>query len=168
MQSRIQKGMLAGLAATAVVSIVDLAASLVQNMMQLSGGDRWFHSFQALLSAMAGQVFGTGMNQPWVGWLIHLAAGTLVLGPLFAILCPRLPTDTAATKGILFAVGAWLVMSLTVMPLANLGIFGALAGFGTIAWMLVTHMIFGVTLGRVFARLHGEVGHPKRIRPIAA
>lgn len=164
MQSRIQKGMMAGLAATAVVSIVDLVASLIQGAM----GERWFHSFQSLMSAMASQVLGSGMNQPWIGWVIHFAAGTLVLGPLFAMLCPRLPTDTAATKGILFAVGAWLVMCLTVMPLAGLGVFGAAAGFGTIAWMLVSHIIFGVTLGRVFARLHGEVGHPKRIRPIAA
>lgn len=164
MQSRIQKGMLAGLAATAVVSVVDLAASLVQTMM----GERWFHSFQSLMSAMAGQVLGSAMNQPWIGWVIHFAAGALVLGPLFAILCPRLPTDTAASKGILFAVGAWLVMCLTVMPLAGLGVFGAAAGFGTIAWMLVTNIIFGVALGRVFARMHGEVGHPKRIRPIAA
>ena len=57
---------------------------------------------------------------------------------------------------------------LTVMPLAGLGIFGAAAGFGTIAWMLVSHIIFGVTLGRVFARLHGEVGHPKRLTAMAA
>lgn len=164
MQSRVQKGMIAGFAATAVVSVIDLVASLIQQGV----GQRWFHSFESLLSAMAGQVLGASMNTSWVGWAIHFAAGVFVLGPLFAMLCPRLPTDTAATKGILFAVGAWIAMSLTVMPLAGLGIFGAAAGFGTIAWMLVTHIIFGFTLGRVFARLHGEIGHPKRLTAMAA
>ena len=84
MQSRIQKGMMAGLAATAVVSIVDLAANLVQGAV----GERWFHGFQSLMSAMAGQVLGSGMNQPWIGWLIHFAAGTLVLGLSGATLPP--------------------------------------------------------------------------------
>lgn len=164
MQSRVHKGMIAGLAATAVVSVVDLAASVIQQGV----GQRWFHSFESLLSAMAGQVLGSGMNNGWIGWVMHFAAGIFVLGPLFAILCPRLPTDTAATKGILFAVGAWIVMSLTVMPLAGLGIFGAAAGFGTIAWMLVSHIIFGVVLGRTYARLHGEIGHRKPLKAMAA
>ena len=154
MMSRVQKGLVAGFAATLAVSVVEAVNMLFGH---------WAVAFPQLLAYVV-QMPGN----PAVGWVAHFAAGTLVLGPLFAILCPRLPTDTAATKGILFAVGAWLVMSLTVMPLANLGIFGAQAGFGTIAWLLVTHMIFGVALGRVFARMHGEVGHPKRIRPIAA
>ncbi len=164
MQSRIQKGMIAGLVATAVVSIVDLVASFVQGAM----GERVFHSFQSLLSAMAGQVLGSGFNSSWIGWAMHFAAGIFVLGPLFAVLCPRLPTDTAATKGIFFAVGAWLVMCLTVMPLAGMGMFGAAAGFGTIAWMLVSHIIFGVALGRTYARLHGEIGHRKPLKAMAA
>lgn len=164
MMSRLQKGMLAGLAATVTVSALDLAAALIQQAV----GERWFHSFPTLLAAMAGEVFGSGANHMWVGWLIHFVVGAVVLGGLFAILAPRLPTDTAGSKGILFAVGAWLVMCLTVMPLAGLGMFGAAAGFGTVAWMLVSHVIFGLVMGRVFERLHGEVGHPKRIKPIAA
>lgn len=157
MQSRLQKGMMAGLAATAAVSVVDLAAMLIQQM----AGQRWFHSFEAILTAMVRQV--SGIDIPWIGWVVHFAAGVLILGPLFAVLCPRLPTDTPATKGIVFAVGAWLVMGLTVMPLAGLGVFGAAGGFGTVAWMLATHMLFGVVLGRVYVRMHGEVGHAKRM-----
>lgn len=168
MQSRIQKGMIAGCVATVVVSVVDLLATLVQNLMQSAGSERAFHSFASLLATMARNVLGEGFGHMWVGWLIHFLAGSLILGSLFAVLAPKLPTDTPATKGILFAVGTWLVMCLTVMPLAGLGMFGAAAGFGTMAWMLVTNIIFGVVLGRVFDRLHGEVGHPKRIKPIAA
>jgi len=168
MSSRIQKGMIAGCVATVVVSVVDVAANLIQNVAQPPGSERVFHSFASLLATMARNVLGDGAGHIWVGWLAHFLVGSLVLGSLFAVVAPRLPTDTPATKGILFAVGTWLVMCLTVMPLAGLGLFGAAAGFGTMAWMLVTNIIFGVVLGRVFDRLHGEVGHPKRIKPIAA
>jgi hypothetical protein len=83
----------------------------------------------------------------------------VVLGPLFGVLCPRLPTDTAETKGILFAVGAFVLMGLTVAPLAGVlgerpvGVFFILAGFGTFAWMIVTHAVYGIVLGNVYARL---------------
>ena len=167
MSSRIQKGMIAGGVATLVVSAVDLVAGLVQNMMQAPGSERMFHSFASLLATMARSVLGEGMGHMWVGWLIHLLAGTFILGPAFAVLAPRLPTDQPETKGILFAVGAWLLMCLTIMPLAGLGIFGLAAGFGTMAWMLVSNVIFGIVLGRVFARQHGEIGHAKRHLPIA-
>jgi len=163
MQSRLKKGFIAGFVATLVVSVVDFAADLIERMV----GGEWFHSFATLSAAMAGQIFGSGANQIWVGWLIHFLAGTFLLGGLFAVLAPKLPTDTAATKGILFAVGAWVVMGLTVMPLSGLGIFGLAAGFGTMAWMLVIHVIFGVVLARTFARQHGDTGHLKRHLPIA-
>lgn len=167
MSSRIQKGMIAGFVATVVVSAVDLIGNLVQNMMHAPGGDRLFHSFAALLAFMSGNVLGSNFGNIWVGWLLHFIIGALVLGPVFATLAPRIPTDTPAAKGILFAVAIWLVMCLTVMPLAGLGIFGLGAGFGTMAWMLVTNVIFGIVLGRVFDRLHGDVGHLKRHFPIA-
>ena len=167
MQSGIQKGIIAGFVATVVVSIVDLVATVVQNMVQPPGSERAFHSFASLLATMARNVFGTGLGHIWVGWLIHFVVGSVLLGSLFAVVAPRLPTDTPATKGILFAVGTWLVMCLTVMPLAGLGMFGIAAGFGTMAWMLVTNVIYGVVLARVFVRQHGDTGHLKRHLPIA-
>lgn len=151
MKSRIQKGMLAGLAATVVVSIVDVAASWIQSAMGVQ--QAWFHSFPTLLAAVANEVIGLP-NAMWVGWLFHFVAGVLVLGPVFGVLCPKLPTDTPETKGIFFAVAAWLVMMLTVMPLhPQLGVFGVGAGFGTVIWMLVTHVLFGIVLGAVYAWL---------------
>lgn len=165
MMSRLQKGFIAGFAATAVVSVVDLIAGIVQTTI----GERWFYSFPTLVAAMMRSVAGEGANQLWVGWAVHFVVGTFLLGGLFALLAMKLPTETPATKGIVFAVGAWLVMCLTVMPMAGMGAFGALAtGFPTVAWMLATHVVFGIVLGRVYFRLHGEVGHPSRIKPMAA
>lgn len=145
MMSRVQKGMIAGLAATIAVSVLEAA--------NLYFGP-WTVSFPRLLSVM--------LQTPdlmVVGWIAHFIVGTLILGPIFGVLCPRLPTDTPESKGILFGVGAFVVMGLTVAPLVGLlggrpvGIFFMQAGFGTLAWMIVTHAIYGIVLGSVYGRL---------------
>lgn len=145
MMSRVQKGLIAGLAATIAVSLLEVA-----NLMF----GPWAVSFPRLLSVM--------LQMPdtiAVGWIAHFVVGTLVLGPLFAIACPKLPTDTPETKGILFAVVAFVLMGLTVAPLAGMvgerpvGVFFMLAGFNTFAWMIATHAVYGIVLGNVYGRL---------------
>jgi hypothetical protein len=145
MMSRVQKGMVAGLAATLAVSALEAA--------NLYFGP-WAASFPRLLSVM--------LQMPDLmaaGWVAHFLVGTFVLGPLFGMLCPRLPTDTPESKGILFAVGAFIVMGLTVAPAVGLlggrpvGIFFMQAGFGTLAWMIATHAVYGIVLGSVYGRL---------------
>lgn len=145
MMSRVQKGLIAGLAATVAVSVLEVA-----NIML----GPWAVSFPRLLSVM--------LQTPdiiAVGWIAHFVVGVFVLGPVFGILCPRLPTDTPESKGILFAVGAFIVMGLTVAPLAGVvgerpvGLFFMQAGFGTLAWMIATHAVYGIVLGNVYGRL---------------
>lgn len=136
MMSRVQKGIVAGFTATVAVSVLEV--------VNLTMGP-WFSSFPRLLSYIL-----QTPDLAAVGWVAHFVTGTLILGPLFAVLCPRLPTDTPESKGILFAVGAWLVMMVTIAPFAGIGFFGAAAGFGTMAWMLVTHAVFGAVLGAAY------------------
>lgn len=139
MSSRILKGLIAGFAATAVVSVLEA--------VNIFAGP-WFTSFPAILAAML------GMNgNLLVGWLAHFAAGTIILGPLFAIAAPKLPTDTLMTKGILFAIATFILMSLTVAPMAGVGAFAMAAGFPTLMWLIFTHIVFGIALGGVFGSL---------------
>jgi len=153
MMSRVQKGLIAGLAATLAVSALEAA--------NLYFGP-WAASFPRLLSVM--------LQTPdllAVGWAAHFLVGTFVLGPLFGVLCPRLPSDTPESKGILFAVAAFIVMGLTVAPMVGalggrpVGIFFMQAGFGTLAWMIASHAIYGLVLGGVYGRL---VERDKRVR----
>ncbi|GAA0648013.1 DUF6789 family protein [Brevundimonas lenta] len=140
-------GLAAGFAATIAVSILEVANVVL---------GPWAVSFPRLLSYVL-----QSPDNVAVGWIAHLVVGTLVLGPLFAVLCPRLPTDTAESKGILFAVGAFIIMGLTVAPMAGVGVFFMKAGFGTFAWMVATHAVFGLVLGNVYGRLagHSKEGH---------
>ena len=139
MMSRVQKGLVAGLAATAVVSVIEAVNMTVGH---------WAVAFPQLL----GVILQQPADQPIIGWVAHLVAG-LVLGAVFGVLCPRLPTDTPESKGILFAVGAFILMGLVIAPIGGAGMFFMRAGFGTLAWMIVSHAIFGVVLGNVYGRL---------------
>ncbi len=150
MMSRVQKGLVAGLAATVVVSIIEAINMTVGH---------WAVAFPQLLAVML-----QSSETPAVGWAAHFVAG-LGLGAVFGVLCPRLPTDTPESKGILFAVGAFILMGLVIAPIGDAGMFFMRAGFGTVAWMVVSHAIFGIVLGNVYGRL---VARDKRLRmPVA-
>ncbi len=146
MMSRVKKGMVAGFVAT-------LAVSILEALNLLAGP--WFDSFPGLVAILVGME-----GNLVVGWAVHFVTGTVILGGLFGYLCPRLPTSEAETKGILFAVGAFVVMMLGVFMIGNYRTFSGDGGFGNVAWMLVTHAVFGIVLGNTYARL---VAREKRL-----
>ena len=136
--SRVQKGLVAGVFATIAASLLE-----IPNMFL-----NWFDPFQGVIASMIGMPGNLA-----VGWVVHVISGVFILGPLFGLMCPRLPTDTPETKGIVFAVGAWVVMMGAILMLGDYRTFSAAAGFGTIGWLLITHAVFGIVLGNVYARL---------------
>jgi hypothetical protein len=150
MISRVYKGMIAGFVAA-------LAVSALEVVQYLAGP--WAVSFPRLVTIILGTE-----SIIWTGWVGHFAFATFILGPLFGILCPRMPTETPETKGIVFAVGAFLVMGLTIAPYSGLGMFGMRAGFVTVAWLVLTHAVFGGVLGNVYARMVGKAWRQERVR----
>lgn len=142
MMSRVKQGIVAGFVATVAVSILEAVNLLFAKV---------FDPFPEVVARM----FRLGDNLA-AGWAIHFIIGSLVLGPLFAVLYARLPTKTPETKGILFAVAAWVAMMLIISMMGDPRTFSGSAGFGTFGWMLITHMIFGGVMGNVFARLQAR------------
>jgi len=73
-------------------------------------------------------------------------------------LADKLPGPVWA-RGMLFSVGAWLLMMVVVMPMAGAGFFAAGIGPAAAIVTLVLHLIFGAVLGGVFDRLTETTGY---------
>ena len=139
MMSRVKMGVVAGFAATIVVSVLEA-------LNMLAGP--WFTPFPSILAYMM------GMEGSLVaGWIAHIVVGTVVLGSLFGIACPRLPTDLPATKGIAFAVASFVVLIGGILMFGNDKVFSGSDGFMTVAWLLISNVVFGFVMGSVYGRL---------------
>ncbi len=144
MDAHIGKGMVAGFAATVVLSafmIAKAAMGLLPAMNAIRMLAMMAHGYAGLPAA------------PAVGWVMHFSIGTIAWGILFALLFSRIPGKSALAKGLTFSTGAWLLMMVMVMPLAGVGLFGLRLGIGPAVATLVLHWIFGAVLGPLYGRL---------------
>ena len=132
------KGIVAGFAATVVLSMIMVAKGMMGLMPELN--------VIAMLASM--------MNvAPLVGWVIHFMIGVIGWGVGFAIVFKVLPGSSNLTKGINFGVAAWYLMMLVVMPMTGVGLFGLKMGMMAPVMTLTLHAIYGAVLGLVFGRL---------------
>lgn len=139
--SNIGKGVIAGFVATTVLSMLMLMKSAMGLMPELD------------IIAMLGSMMGTGAVMSWIA---HFMIGSVIWGGLFAVLSPSLPGGSLWLKGIVFGVGAWLMMMVAVMPMAGAGFFGMSLGMAAPVMTLMLHVIFGAVLGGVYSALHGS------------
>jgi hypothetical protein len=97
---------------------------------------------------------GTDVH-PLVPWLLSFVNGSLVLGPLFKLIQPKLPGERGFAKGLYFGFIGWLLVSFVFLQLIGLGLFGANAALGIwpAAMMLAMLLIYGVVTGAVHDRL---------------
>lgn len=147
----IERGMLAGLVATTVLSIVMLAKQLLGVMPQLD------------LVADLGRALGD--RSPATGWAANYIVGVFLWGPAF-VWADRKMFFTPTINGLLFSSVVWLGVMLIIMPLAGEGFFGLNLGIATPTLTLFLHWLYGVVLGGTYARLrrpgtHGDSMFPK-------
>ena len=138
------RGMISGFVATVVLSLLMVMKAKMGLMPGLN--------VIAMLSGMAHAHMGVAAS-PMLGWLMHFMIGTVLWGILFALLYSRLPGGSAIGKGVVFAIGAWLLMMLVPMPMAGAGLFGMKMGMMAPVMTLILHLIWGVVLGWVFGAL---------------
>lgn len=136
--NNIVKGVIAGLVATTVLSLLMLMKSAMGIMPELD--------VIAMLSGMMN-------SSPAVGWIVHFMIGAVIWGGLFALVGSKLPGGKAWMRGIFFGIIAWLLMMVAVMPMAGAGIFGMKLGMAAPIMTFMLHVIFGAVLGGVYARL---------------
>jgi hypothetical protein len=130
------KGMVAGFVATVVLSALMLMKTMMGVMPELNP--------IKMMSDMLGA-------PPAVGWVMHFMIGSVLWGTLFAWLDPNIPGEGHWLKGILFAIGAWLVMMIVMKPMAGAGLFGSHLGMMAPVMTLILHVIYGFVLGTVYA-----------------
>ncbi|TDY03921.1 DUF6789 family protein [Thiohalophilus thiocyanatoxydans] len=138
-------GLLAGLVATVVLSVLMVIKDMMGLMPDLN-----------VIGMLAAQM-GSG---PTMGWLAHIMIGVVGYGLAYSLLFRRLPLGGHGVRGILLGVVGWLVMMLALMPMMGGGLFGSGMPSGMMVPIatLILHVIFGAVLGGVYGRLgHAEV-----------
>lgn len=133
--SNIGKGIVAGFAATVVLSVLMLLKQMMGLMPELDVIN--------MLSGMAGS------SSPALGWIIHFLIGSIAWGILFSLLIPYLPGGHIV-GGMIFGVGAWILMMLFVMPMAGAALFGLRLGPMAPVMTLMLHLVYGAVLGWVY------------------
>jgi Family of unknown function (DUF6789) len=144
METNIAKGMIAGFAATVVLSVLMVMKSMMGVMPEMNA--------IGMLTGMAHQFMGTPAT-PLVGWLLHFMIGGFAWGILFAALVRVIPGKSPTIKGMVFGTAAWLLMMVMVMPMAGAGLFAVNLGIGAPIATLMLHWVFGAVLGGVYAKL---------------
>lgn len=142
--NNITRGIVAGLVATIVLSILMVLKGMMGLMPEVNA--------IAMLSGMAEARAGMP-GTPVTGWILHFLIGAVLWGGLFAILNDKIPGGTQIVKGIVFSFIAWLLMMIVVMPMAGAGVFGLNIGMQAAVATLVLHIIFGAALGWMYNRL---------------
>ena len=133
----IKAGIISGFVATVVLSIIMVVKTKMGVMPELNA-----------IKMLAGMM-GAPLS---MGWIAHFMIGTFVWGILFALLVNKLP-GSVLISAILFSIGAWLMMMVGPMPMADEGLFGLNLGMMAPLATLMLHIIWGVVLGLVYKRV---------------
>ncbi|HEV7344756.1 MAG TPA: DUF6789 family protein [Devosia sp.] len=142
--SNIVRGLIAGFAATLVLSALMVMKQMMGIMPELD--------IAAMLTSM--------LSLPSVafGWLMHFMIGTIAWGIGYALVRHYLP-NSPIWSGILFGTVGWLLMMIVLMPMAGAGLFAMNMGIMSPIMTLVLHAIFGAVLGAVYHALAGSASH---------
>ncbi len=132
------KGSVAGFVATVVLSAIMFIKGRMGIMPELDP------------IQMIGNMVGGGSRT--VGWIMHFMIGTVAWGLLFTAVFGA-AANGFWWRGIIFSIGAWLVMMIVLMPMAGAGLFGINLGLIAPIMTLMMHVIFGLVLGATYGAL---------------
>lgn len=137
---RIGKGLVAGLSATIVLSLLMVMKAKMGIMPQLD--------LPKMIAGMMG-----APDSPMLGWVVHFMIGVVGYGVAMALLNDRLPGGGSTTRGVVIGFVGWLVMMIVIMPMADAGFFAMALGAMAPIMTLILHLIFGAVLGWTYGRL---------------
>ena len=141
--SKIRNGLLAGLAATMVLSALMVMKAIMGVMPELD--------LPKMIAGMMGSP-----DSPMLGWAVHFMIGVVGYGLAMAFLNERLPGNSPTTHGVVIGFVGWFLMMVMVMPMAGAGMFGMNMGLMAPMMTLVLHLVFGAVLGWTYGKLHSS------------
>jgi hypothetical protein len=137
----IRRGIFAGFFATIVLSVLMMMKQAMGIMPALDP--------IGMIASMA------GVNARALGWIGHFLIGTVFWGVGFALVSSFVP-GPYWLRGVLFALGAWLLMMVVMMPMTGVGVFGLKLGMMVPGMTLGLHIVFGAVLGGIYGLLGGN------------
>lgn len=135
--NKVINGILAGLAATVVLSMLMVMKAKMGLMPDVN-------VIAMLASKMGGNIM--------MGWVAHFMIGVIGYGLAYALVFSELPFGNHTTRGIALGATGWLVMMVAVMPMMGAGLFGLAMPSAIMVPVatLMLHIVFGAVLGFVY------------------
>jgi hypothetical protein len=135
--NKLINGMLAGLAATVLLSMLMVMKAKMGLMPDVN-----------VIAMLAARMGGNIM----LGWAAHVMIGVIGYGLAYALAFSGLPFGNHAVRGIALGMAGWLVMMVAVMPMMGAGLFGLAMPSGIMVPVatLMLHAVFGAVLGYVY------------------
>jgi hypothetical protein len=133
----IVRSVLAGLAATTVMTLVMIMAPLM-GMPEMNIGE------------MLGQFMGV---PTFIGWVGHFMIGVVLAVGYGLFFAPKL-NNTPVVRGILYGLIPWFMSQVMVNPMMGVGIFASNTPAPALMVMgsLLGHIVYGAVVGVVSAR----------------
>jgi uncharacterized membrane protein YagU involved in acid resistance len=131
MRIKRKQAVIAGLIATAVMTVVGIFAAPMMGLPAMNPAD--------MLALQMGGVL-------IIGWMAHLMIGT-TLAVVYAAVAPMIPGPPAA-RGALYGVAPFLLAQIIVMPMMGMPLFSGSAALAL--GSLVGHLAYGGVLGAIY------------------
>ena len=136
MERNIGKGILAGLIATGVMTmIMYLAPMMGMPKMDIAG----------MLSGM--------MGLPWiVGMVIHFMNGAIIFPLIYVFVLYKVLPGNGLVRGIVWGLILFVIAQVMVMPMAGMGFFSSASPQQMLMVMgsMMGHVVYGAILGVIF------------------
>lgn len=138
--NRYTKGIIAGLVATIVLSMLMILKGKMGLMPDVN-----------VIAMLASKMGGNTL----MGWIAHFMIGVLGYGIVYVVIFSQLSFDNVLIKGALLGLAGWLAMMVAIMPMMSAGMFGLKLASGIMVPVatLMLHLIFGVVLSYVNSKL---------------
>jgi len=137
--NKLLKGVIAGLVATVVLSILMIMKGNMGLMPDVN-----------IIAMLAAKMGGNSI----MAWVAHFMIGVIGYGLVYVYIFSNLPFNNLI-RGVLLGLAGWLAMMVAIMPMMGAGLFGLNLASGVMVPVatLMLHIIFGVVLSYVNSKL---------------